>query len=193
MPPVSKNTKIALICIWVAAGMVGLSYAAVPLYRMFCQVTGFDGTTKVAMAAPGRILDRKMTIRFDANTERGLPWNFKPEQISQEIRVGEVSLAHYRVRNNGSRPLTATATFNVTPLAAGQYFNKLACFCFELQTLAPGEERDMPVSYFIDPEIVNERGLDSLKTITLSYTFFRRDDVAVDKTNTAGRASNAIN
>jgi cytochrome c oxidase assembly protein subunit 11 len=176
----SRNTRIALICIWVAAGMVGLSYAAVPLYRLFCRVTGYGGTTQAAEMAPGVILDREMTVRFDSNASPDLPWDFRPLQVSETVHVGEVSLARFHVKNDSSFPVTASASFNVLPVDAGKYFNKLYCFCFTLQTLAPGEEKDLPVSFFIDPKIAKERRFDDLKTITLSYTFFKRDDVPVD-------------
>ena len=176
----SRNTRIALICIWVAAAMVGAAYAAVPLYRIFCQVTGYGGTTQAALTAPGEILSREITVRFDSNTQPSLPWSFKPLQIAQKIHIGEVSLARFHVKNDSSVPVTASASFNVVPPDAGKYFNKLYCFCFTLQTLQPGEEKDLPVSFFVDPKIVKEHRLDSVKTITLSYTFFRRDDVPVD-------------
>jgi cytochrome c oxidase assembly protein subunit 11 len=167
------NLRLALIAGSVAAGMVGLAFASVPLYRVFCQVTGFGGTTQRADAAPVQVLDRKMTVAFDANVNTGLNWQFKPAQASQKVRIGEQTLAFYKAVNNSSKPITGTATFNVTPVAAGAYFSKVECFCFTEQTLEPGQAVDMPVSYFIDPDIVNDPDVQSIDTITLSYTFYR--------------------
>ncbi len=158
--------------------MVMLAYASVPLYRLFCQVTGFGGTTQVSAGPSGKLLDRQVTVRFDANTSPGLPWSFQPEQRAVTVQVGEQNLAFYRATNNGSEPIVGTATFNVTPDKAGIYFNKVACFCFTEQKLAPGESMDFPVSFFVDPAIAGDRKLDDVHTITLSYTFFRAEPKA---------------
>ena len=161
-----RNRRLAMISFATAAGMVGASYAAVPLYEVFCQVTGHGGTTQVADAAPGEVLDRKMTIRFNADIGKKMPWRFAPAQD----RV-------YRAKNLSGRTITGTATFNVTPSKAGEYFNKVACFCFTEQELKAGAEVDMPVTFFIDPEIANDPNLNDVTTITLSYTFFETEPV----------------
>lgn len=152
--------------------MVGLSYAAVPLYQLFCQVTGYGGTTQRAETMPDTVLDRKVTVRFDANTARGMGWEFKPVQRQIEIRVGESALAFYEAKNITGKRITGTATFNVTPEAAGVYFSKVDCFCFTEQTLEANQRVDMPVTFFIDPEIVKDRETKNIQEITLSYTFF---------------------
>jgi cytochrome c oxidase assembly protein subunit 11 len=179
-PPGSRNTRVALLLIWAVAGMVTLTYVAVPVYRLYRKVTGYNGTAQSASAVPGRILSREITVRFDSNTQPNLPWTFKPDQISQTIHIGEVALAHFHVRNNASIPITASAVFNVDPPDVGKYFNKISCFCYTAQTLLPGEEKDLSVSYFIDPKLAQQRRLDGVQTATLSYTFYRRDDLAVD-------------
>jgi cytochrome c oxidase assembly protein subunit 11 len=178
-PPLGRNARTALTTLAVVAGMVALSYASVPLYRAFCQVTGWGGTTKRAEAPSGRVLDRKITVRFDATVGDGLPWTFKPEQVSQTLHVGETGLAFYGARNFTDRPVTGRATFNVQPAKAGRYFMKVECFCFTEQTLKPGETASMPVTYFIDPAIADDKGLDDVREITLSYTFFPWDDETV--------------
>jgi cytochrome c oxidase assembly protein subunit 11 len=185
-----RNRRLALISFSVAAGMVGASYAAVPLYEIFCQVTGYGGTTQVAEAAPGKVLDRKMTIRFNADVGQAMPWRFAPAQDSVDVSVGEQALAFYRAKNVSGRTITGTATFNVTPAKAGQYFNKVACFCFTEQVLKPGAEVDMPVTFFVDPEIANDPNLNEVTTITLSYTFFETEpdpDRSVRKVTASGK------
>jgi len=171
-----RRTATALILGGVVCGMVGLAFGAVPLYKLFCQVTGFGGTTQVAEEAPVEIGERVVTVRFNADTARDLPWHFKPEQREIEVRVGEMALAFYNAVNQSDRSLVGTSTFNVTPVKAGAYFNKIECFCFEEQTLAPGERAEFPVSFFVDPDIVEDRRLDDVTTITLSYTFFARGE-----------------
>ena len=171
-----RRAATALILGSVVCGMVGLAFAAVPLYELFCQVTGFGGTTQVAEEAPEAIGERMVTVRFNADTARDLPWYFKPEQREIKVRVGEMALAFYNAVNQSDRSLIGTSTFNVTPVKAGAYFNKIDCFCFEEQTLAPGERADFPVSFFVDPDIVEDRRLDDVTTITLSYTFFARGE-----------------
>ena len=157
-------------------GMGVLSYASVPLYKLFCQVTGYGGTTQQVTSPSSQILERKIKIRFDANTKPTLDWNFQPIQTSMDISVGQNALAFYQAENTGKDPVVGTATFNVTPEKAGVYFNKIDCFCFVEQLLAPQEAVEMPVSFFIDPDIVNDPNLDDVTTITLSYTFFPSED-----------------
>lgn len=175
-PDTTKNRRVALISAAVVVGMVGLAYASVPLYRLFCQVTGFGGTTQRAEAAPEKTVDRRMTILFDANTAGSLPWTFEPVQRSLDVKVGEENFAYYRATNNSDHAITGSAVFNVTPDTTGAYFNKIECFCFTQQTLKPGQTVEMPVSFFIDPAIVDDRGLDKINTITLSYTFYPSDE-----------------
>lgn len=174
----SRNRRLAVGCFVLVVGMVGASYAAVPLYRLFCQVTGFGGTTQRAEAAPRNVLDRTMAVRFDANVGPGLGWRFQPEQVKLDVRIGESSLAFYRATNLTQKPVTGQAVFNVTPPQAGYYFNKIECFCFTEQTLEPGQSVDMPVQFFVDPGIVEDKDLKNLGTITLSYTFYPADKPA---------------
>ena len=169
-----SNLRVAAFAACFALGMLGMAYAAVPLYQMFCQVTGFAGTTQRAERAPSadQVLDRTMTVRFDANVTSGLGWEFKPVQRTITLKLGENKLAFYRATNPSDEPVTGTATFNVAPEAAGAYFNKIDCFCFTEQTLKPGESVEMPVSFFIDPEIMKDRSARRISQITLSYTFY---------------------
>lgn len=160
----------------VAAGMVALSFAAVPAYRAFCQVTGWGGTTQRADAEADRVVARDITVRFDATVSQGLAWRFKPEQPSQTLKIGETGLAFYEAENLTGKPVTGRATFNVSPAKAGIYFKKIECFCFTEQTLQPGEKVSMPVTYFIDPALAEDKNLDEVQTITLAYTFFVWDD-----------------
>jgi cytochrome c oxidase assembly protein subunit 11 len=162
----------AVMCAVFVAGMVGMSFAAVPLYRIFCQVTGFAGTTQRASDAPDGILDRKITIRFDGNVGNGLGWSFRPLERQVTLRVGEVGEVAYTAKNRTDNASVGSATFNVTPNAAGAYFNKLACFCFTEQALDAGQSLDMPVQFFVDPAIADDPDLDYVTTITLSYTFY---------------------
>lgn len=155
------------------AVMLALSFAAVPLYRLFCQVTGYAGTTQRAEKGADRVLDRTVEVRFDANVARDMPWRFRPVQNALTVRIGESMLAHYEATNSTSKPIVGTATFNVTPEAAGSYFNKIECFCFTEQILEPGQTVDMPVTFFIDPAIVDDPEARNIEEITLSYTFFR--------------------
>ncbi len=168
-----RNLATAALLFGTVAGMAGLAYASVPLYRLFCQVTGFGGTTQVAASAPGAVVGRTVTVRFDANVARDLPWRFEPEVAAIKVAVGENVLAYYRARNISDVPVTGTATFNVTPHKAGPFFAKVECFCFAEQTLAPGEVVDLPLSFFIDPGILERPEAKDLDEITLSYTFFR--------------------
>lgn len=159
----------------VAVLMASLSFAAVPFYDWFCRVTGYGGTTNVAIAPSDTILDQTVLVRFDASVEAGMPWEFTPSQRTMEIRIGETGLAFYEAYNPTSRVIAGTASYNVTPDAAGYYFSKIACFCFEQQVLQPGERVQMPVSFFVDPAMVTDREGKFVKEITLSYTFHRTD------------------
>lgn len=170
-----RNMKVVTACGVVVAGMVGMAYAAVPLYDLFCRVTGYGGTTQIAQYDPGAILDREVSVRFDASVNRDFPWAFEPLQREMTVRVGETALAFYRATNTTDRPVTGIASYNVTPFKAGPYFSKLECFCFNEQTLQPGESMDMPVIFFVDPLMDEEERLDDVRTITLSYTFFEAD------------------
>ena len=170
-----RDVVVAATCGVVAAGMVGAAFASVPLYNWFCRTTGFGGTTQVAEAAPGQVLDRTLTIRFDSNVAPGLPWRFVPEQNTVQVRIGEVKTVYYKVINMAARDITAQAGYNVTPPQVGLYFHKINCFCFTEQTMKAGETREMAVVFYVDPSIVKDSDQDPLNTITLSYTFFPVD------------------
>ena len=157
-------------------GMVGLAYASAPLYALFCQVTGFGGTTQRAEAAPVRQVDRSIKVRFNADVNQSLPWRFKPEQRELTVKLGETGLAAYQAVNRADRPTVGTALYNVTPDKAGKYFNKIECFCFTEQVLEPGQSVDMPVAFFVDPSLADDPAMEDVTTITLSYTFFRAKD-----------------
>jgi cytochrome c oxidase assembly protein subunit 11 len=165
------HLKVAAICGVAFFGMVGAAYAAVPLYKMFCQATGFDGTVRKAVAKPTKVLDRKVEIRFDANV-RNLPWDFQAMQVSQDIRIGDTGLAFFKVTNASDKPLTGRAMYNVVPEQAGPYFQKLECFCFSSQTIEPGQTVEFPVVYFVDPGFATDPETKGKSEITLSYTFF---------------------
>jgi cytochrome c oxidase assembly protein subunit 11 len=156
----------------VALVMVSLPFAAVPFYRWFCQVTGYGGTTSVSDVAPSDISDQSVTVRFDASLDRDMPWTFRPQQVEMRLRIGETGLAFYEAHNPTSRPIAGQATYNVTPDLAGGYFTKIACFCFEEQVLQPGETVVMPVSFYVDPAILQDREAGLIREITLSYTFY---------------------
>lgn len=176
----NKNSRLGMTLAVVAVGMVGMAFASVPAYRLFCQITGYGGTPAIAGAGSvlPAVLDRTMTVRFDASVNGSLPWTFAPVQGSMVVQVGEQGLAHYTATNTSEAPITGTATFNVTPLKAAQYFTKIDCFCFTEQTLKPGETADMPVTFYVDPAIADDPNVRDVKTITLSYTFFRKDQTA---------------
>lgn len=168
----SGNVIVAAVCLAFFTGMIGMAYAAVPLYKMFCQATGYGGATRRATQQyADRVLDRDITVRFDANIA-GVPWQFQPVQRSMTIKIGETVQAQYQAVNKFDRPVTGRATFNVQPELAGPYFNKVECFCFTDTTLEPGQTLDMPVVFYVDPDIVNVPELKDMKTITLSYTMF---------------------
>lgn len=171
-----SNTRIAVVCVSVVLGMVGMAYASVPLYRLFCQVTGYGGTTQTAISADGiKMIDRDVTVRFDANVDRKLPWEFKPVQRSVTIKMGEQKQIAFLAKNTSGKTMTGMATFNVTPQSAGIFFNKIECFCFTETTLKPGESLEMPVVFFVDPDMATERETRNIDEITLSYTFYERE------------------
>jgi len=168
----SSDIMIAAACGVFAAFMVGMAYAAVPLYSWFCRTTGFGGVPQVASVAPAQMSDRKITVRFDANVGPGLPWRFEPERTSIEVRLGEVVTVFYKVTNLSERETAGQAAYNVAPPTAGTYFTKINCFCFTEQRLAPGEKREMAVVFYVDPVLTQDSEQNDLNTITLSYTFF---------------------
>jgi cytochrome c oxidase assembly protein subunit 11 len=171
-----RNQRTALIGFLVVAAMVGLAFASVPLYRMFCQVTGFAGTTMTSIGgrAPGAT-GQRISIRFDANISPAVPWRFEPEQHTREVVIGERNIAFFTARNLSARAVVGSATFNVTPTSAGQYFTKIQCFCFTEQRLEPGQEVRMPVVYYVDPRILQDPDGRQIREITLSYTFYPVD------------------
>jgi cytochrome c oxidase assembly protein subunit 11 len=164
--------RTAVICAAVVAGMVGMAYAAVPLYDLFCKTTGFGGTPRVATRGAATTTSRVITVRFDANVAPGLTMQFRPDVASIDAKVGETQTVFYTIRNTGAKPLTGLASFNVQPDLAGSYFNKIQCFCFNEMTLKPGETVDVPVVFFVDPAIEKDADLNTASLITLSYTFF---------------------
>ncbi|MEA3052099.1 MAG: cytochrome c oxidase assembly protein subunit 11 [Sphingomonadales bacterium] len=170
-----RNSRTAALAGLLVLAMVGLAYASVPLYRMFCQVTGFDGTTMRAAAAPGPVAGKEVAVRFDANISPALPWRFAPEKTREIVTIGEREMAFFTARNLTARTVTGSATFNVSPTQAGKYFSKIQCFCFTEQTLKPGEEVRMPVVFFVDPKILQDPDARAISEITLSYTFYPVD------------------
>src|ERR1700723_3920322 len=174
-----RDAVVAAICGFVVVFMVGAAYASVPFYNWFCRATGFNGTTQVATSAPSAApLARTIAVRFDSNVAGGLPWKFETEQTEIEIKIGEVTTVFYKVTNQSARTTTGQAAYNVAPLTVGSYFEKINCFCFTEQTMAPGETREMPVVFYVDPSIVKDSDNDGLNTITLSYTFYPVRDPA---------------
>jgi cytochrome c oxidase assembly protein subunit 11 len=173
-----RDGMLALSLAGLVAAMVGLSFAAVPLYRIFCQATGYNGTPQRADKGADQVLDRTITVRFDGNVDPALPWSFAPEQRTMEVKIGETALAFFKATNRTEAPVTGTAIFNVTPEQAGLYFTKIECFCFTEQTLAAGASAEMPVTFFVDPKIVENDDTKNIAEITLSYTFYRTDKAA---------------
>ena len=167
-----SNGRVAFWLVTAVFGMVCLAYASSPLYDLFCRTTGFGGTPVVAQQGDRPLLDRTVKVRFDSNVDPNLPWRFEPLEREVKVRVGEERLVHYRVTNVSQRPIVGTSVYNVTPEPAGPWFNKLQCFCFTEQLLKPGQSLDMPVVFFVDPEMDKDRRYDNVRTITLSYTFF---------------------
>jgi len=167
-----RDIVVAASCGVFVAGMVGLAYASVPFYDWFCRVTGFGGRPQIATSAPQGIVARTVSVRFDANVTGGLPWRFEPEQNSIDVRLGEVVTVNFVATNLAARETLGQAAYNVTPGTTGSYFQKINCFCFTEQRLAPGEKREMPVVFYIDPSLAKDAELDDLNTITLSYSFY---------------------
>ena len=170
-----RHGALVLGLVGLVAVMAGLAFAAVPLYRLFCQVTGYSGVPQRAEAAPDRGIDRTVQVRFDANVDRALPWSFTPVERAIEVKIGETALAFFKASNRSDAPVTGTAVFNVVPERAARYFSKIECFCFKEQTLAAGASIEMPVSFFVDPKIVDDDDTENISEITLSYTFYRND------------------
>jgi cytochrome c oxidase assembly protein subunit 11 len=187
-----RDLLIAAACGVLVASMVGASFAAIPLYNMFCRVTGFAGTTQVSRIAPKHELAREITVRFDSNVMPGLPWMFQPEVNSIKLHIGEVATVHYKVINEAARTITAQASYNVSPTTTGAYFDKINCFCFTKQTMKPGETREMTVVFYVDPKIITDHDLDSLTTLTLSYTFYRLPDDEQPVAQTTNTKSNKL-
>lgn len=183
-----SNVKTGFLAAGLAVSMVGVGFAAVPLYRLFCQVTGFGGTTMrvdAAQAATVQVSNKTIVVRFDANQREGLPWEFKPERPTDTVSIGAKDMSIYIAKNLSNEPVTGTATFNVTPALAGQYFNKIQCFCFTEQTLKPGEQVRMPVLFYVDPKIMTDPETKDIEEITLSYTFY-----PVENPNTVDQTAN---
>lgn len=179
---IAKNKRMGLIVLAVIVIMIGLSFASVPLYRLFCQVTGFAGTPKIdPNAVAERVLDETMTVRFNADVDRAMPWIFRAESEPVTLPIGQKALVSFYAKNPTSQTIEGTAIFNVLPENAAQYFHKVQCFCFGQQALKPGEEAHMPVAFFIDPKIVDDPDLEGVKTLTLSYTFFKADSPELEK------------
>jgi cytochrome c oxidase assembly protein subunit 11 len=194
MPGARGRQVVALSLAVVVVAMVGASYAAVPLYDLFCRVTGYGGTTAVGDAAPGIVGERVITVRFNADTQSALAWRFRPSQRDMTVRVGEFALAFYSAENLSDEPLVGTATYNVTPQKVGTYFVKVDCFCFTEQYLRAGETADLPVSFYVDPAIDDDPNMDDIKTITLSYMFFDAgEEAAARYTSAQANADEKVN
>lgn len=175
-----KNRRLFLTVISLVFAMVGLAFAAVPLYDLFCRVTGYGGTTQVSVANPGVVIDRDVRVRFNADTHRDMPWQFTPDQREVTVQLGQDALISYTAANKTSDPVTGTAIYNVTPQKVGKYFHKTQCFCFDRQTLIPNQDMVMPVVFYVDPAMHDDPEMDDVSTITLSYTFFRSESEALD-------------
>jgi len=169
------NSRVAAMLVGIVVTMGALAWAAVPFYSWFCRVTGYGGTPNVAAASTGEILDEMITVRFDANTEPGMPWEFHPKQTEMKLRIGETGMAFYEAYNTSDVPVAGTASYNVAPDLAGYYFTKIQCFCFTEQVLQPGERVEMPVVFFVDPELVKDSDAGRIRNITLSYTFYQTE------------------
>ncbi len=176
-----RNKLTGLAVLAVVAGMLALSFASVPLYNLFCRVTGFGGTTQISQSLPDVVLDRTVTVKFITDTNRSLPWDFGPDQREVEVKLGQDALISYHARNNAKEPVAGTAIYNVTPAKAGKYFHKTQCFCFGEQVLNPGQSVSMPVVFYVDPAMDNDPNMEDVTTITLSYTFFKTDSPALEK------------
>ena len=193
----NRNSRIALICGGIAALMLGGAFASAPLYSVFCRVTGFGGTPLRAEAAPKAVdtaHERTITVRFNSDVAPGMPWKFQPEQRSVVVKPGEETLIFYKASNPTQQAITGQAAYNVTPDKAGQYFNKIQCFCFTEQRLNPGQTADMPVSFFVDPKLLTDPQTSDVTTITLSYTFFRLpDEDAKEVSDSGGNKAASVN
>lgn len=189
----ANNKRVVLRLLGVVVVMGALAWVAVPFYTWFCQVTGFAGTTQVATQESERVLDRTVQVRFDANVMPDLGWTFRPMQTEMTVRLGETGLAYYEAVNNTDQPITGRATYNVAPSDAGYYFEKIECFCFTEQTLAPGERIEMPLTFFVNPDMVDDRDAGHIRDITLSYTFFRYEAQKSAKADVDAPAATALN
>jgi cytochrome c oxidase assembly protein subunit 11 len=178
---IHRNRRLGLTVVAVVCGMLVLSFLSVPLYTLFCRVTGFGGQAVLAAAPSGEIIDRDVTVRFNTDVSPGLDWTFKPDQHDVTLKVGQEVLVSFTATNNFPKPLAGTALFNVLPEAAGKYFHKTQCFCFDYQMIAPGQSAHFPVAFYIDPAIARDRELDGVKTMTLSYTFFEADSPELER------------
>ena len=188
----NPHNRVAAMCAGGVLAMLGAAYAAVPLYKLYCQVTGSGGTTQRAEKPSDVVLERKITIRFDANVSKDMPWSFEPVQRTMDVKIGETSLAFYKATNTSDHAITGTAMFNVSPDIAGTHFNKIECFCFKEQTLAAGETVEMPVSFFVDPALAKDRDAAHLREITLSYTFYPSVPVSDPPGLTPGKGAAAV-
>lgn len=177
---IRKNARTGLMVLGGVFIMIGVSFAAVPLYDLFCRVTGFDGTPLVSAALPDTIIDRDVTIRFNADTGRNMPWDFRPEMKEVTVKLGQKGLTNFYAHNRMNKPVSGTAVYNVTPPKAGKYFHKMQCFCFGLQTLEAGQSVDMPVVFYVDPSMNADQNMNDVKEITLSYTFYEADSKELD-------------
>ena len=175
-----KNTRTLLSVFGLVAVMIGLAFASVPLYSLFCRVTGWGGTTQTASSAPDTILERTVTVKFNADTDQNFAWDFQPEQRDITVQIGAQALVAYQARNDSAKPLTGTAVYNVSPPKVGKYFHKTECFCFQEQTLAPNKSVSMPIVFYIDPAFDTDPYMDDVRVITLSYTFYESETKALD-------------
>ncbi|MFT3732318.1 MAG: cytochrome c oxidase assembly protein [Hyphomicrobium sp.] len=170
-----NNTRVVAVCLGALAVMGAVTAASPTLYTMFCKATGYNGTTQRSAANANKVLDRTITVRFDSNVASGLPWSFEPDVKKMTVKIGETGLAFFRATNNSDKPVTGQASYNVTPEALGLYFNKIQCFCFNEQTLKPHQTVEMPVTFFLDPKMVDDRDTETLSEVTLSYVFYPVD------------------
>ena len=176
-----KNARMGMTVFLVVAIMLGLAFASVPLYDLFCRVTGFDGTTQVSEALPETILDRQVIIKFNADTHKSLPWDFNPEMREITVKLGQKGLTAYHAANKSDKTVVGSAVYNVTPFKAGKYFHKIECFCFGEQSLQPGEDVSMPVLFYVDPSMADDPHMDDVKVITLSYNFYKSETKELDE------------